>query len=57
MFIAMFYKGSMDQVAITKYLYDSPSRIILVMLGGIGGCLMVRYILEKKNDINSNNTE
>lgn len=45
--VALMYKGPLEQVAMTKYLLDHPLMVVTFMFFGLGGYLLVRYILER----------
>lgn len=48
MVIGLFYKGPVaDQKAMLAYLFDHPIHIVFIYFTAVGGCLLVRYILER----------
>lgn len=48
--VALKYNGPLEQTAMTKFLLDHPLMVITFMFFGLGGYLLVRYILERMPD-------
>ncbi|MCD6063843.1 MAG: hypothetical protein K0R82_1754 [Flavipsychrobacter sp.] len=47
MVIGLFYRGPFNQTAVLEYLFTHPIHVIFIYFTAIGGCLLIRYILEK----------
>jgi hypothetical protein len=47
-YFSIVYKGAMTREAVTAWVMDKPLIALLMMLFGIGGVLLVRFILEKQ---------
>jgi len=52
--ISRSYHGPMEQVALVKFIYSNPFTVLVILLAGIGGGLLIRFILEKQPDHRSN---
>ena len=52
-YIAMLYNGPLDPKSLTEYMASHPFIMITLMFFGIGGYLIVRYILERMKDVQS----
>src|SRR6186997_2911998 len=52
-YLAIVYKGPFDRESLTSYLEHRPLAVIMLSMLGIGGVLLVRFILErgKGNDV------
>jgi ABC-type multidrug transport system permease subunit len=46
-YLSIVYKGQINREAVTSYLLNSPLVQLLLMMFGVGGVLLVRYILER----------
>lgn len=47
-YIAIIYKGPITREALEAYLQREPMVVMMLTAIGVGGVLLVRYILEKK---------
>ena len=47
-YLAIVYKGPLERAALTSYLEHEPLAVIMLSMLGIGGVLLVRFILERK---------
>lgn len=47
-YVAMIYKGPLTKEALTAWLGQSIITQVMLMMIGIGGTLIVRFILERK---------
>lgn len=45
--VGMFYRGAMQPDAITAYLFGHPVHVVFIYFAAVGGCLFVRYMLER----------
>lgn len=43
----ILYKGPMEQRAVTEFLVSRPVLMVTFMFFGLGGYLLIRYILER----------
>ena len=50
-YIGIIYKGPITREALTAWIFESPLSIIMLMMLGIGGTLVVRFILERKKAV------
>lgn len=48
--VSVLYKGPYEQTAMMEYLQTHPLLVTTVMFFGLGGYLLIRYILEKMPD-------
>lgn len=47
-YFSIVYKGAMTREAVTAWVMEQPLIAVLMFLFGIGGVLLVRFILEKQ---------
>lgn len=47
-YFSLVYKGAMTQEAVTAWVVAKPLIALLMFLFGIGGVLLVRFILERQ---------
>ena len=45
--VLLFYRGPMEQAALEQFLSGEPLRVFFISVSGVGGYLLVRYILER----------
>lgn len=45
--MALFYRGPLDPKLAIAYMFEHPIHIIFVYFTAVGGCLFIRYILER----------
>lgn len=48
--VGMFYRGPLEQNALITFMIDHPLLVVTIMFFGLGGYLLIRYILEKMPD-------
>ena len=46
-YLAIVYKGPLNREALTTYLTNEPLAVIMLSMLGVGGVLLVRFILER----------
>lgn len=51
--VLMMYKGPMDKDALQQFIASHPFLYITVLFIGLGGYLLIRYILERMPDKSS----
>ncbi|MEO6831605.1 MAG: hypothetical protein ABI378_04860 [Chitinophagaceae bacterium] len=56
-YIAAIYKGPVTRDALEVYLTKEPMAVLILTTIGVGGVLLVRYILEKKKNPTDNSPE
>lgn len=49
--LAIMYKGPLDQVALMDFMMSRPIMVITFIFFGLGGYLLVRYLLERMPDV------
>lgn len=49
--VTMFYHGPLEQNALIAFMLDHPLLVVTIMFFGLGGYLLIRYILEKMPDV------
>ena len=47
-YFSMVYKGAMTQEAVSAWVMEKPLVALMMFLFGIGGILLMRFILERK---------
>lgn len=52
-YISIVYKGPVAREAVQAYLMKEPLAMTMLIMLGIGGVLLVRYLLERNKDIPS----
>lgn len=50
-YAAMFYRGPLNNAAVQSWIQSSPLIVAMMGMLGVGGTLVVRYILERKPSI------
>src|SRR5256885_1456786 len=50
-YIAVIYKGPLTREALTAWVLQSPLSVMMLVMLGIGGTLVVRFILERKKTV------
>lgn len=48
--ISILYKGPLERDTLISFLLNSPILLITILFFGVGGYLLIRYILEKMPD-------
>lgn len=51
--VSVFYRGALTSEALMSFLMERPLIVVTIMFFGLGGYLLVRYILEKMPDVKS----
>lgn len=49
--VGMFYRGPLEQNALIAFMLDHPLLVVTIMFFGLGGYLLIRYILERMPDV------
>lgn len=50
-YISAVYKGPYTSDAVKAWAFNSPLEVLMMFMLGIGGMLVVRFILEKKSEM------
>ena len=54
--VSLFYHGVWNAQALVSFMYAQPIRMVFTLMCGIGGYLLIRYILDRMPDKNQNNS-
>ena len=50
-YVMMIYKGPLTREALQSWLMASPLTQVMLAMLGVGGFLLVRYVLERKKSV------
>lgn len=54
---ALFFRGPFTQDALLDFMSANPVRLLSFSLAGVGGYLLIHYILERMPDMNNGNSK
>ena len=52
-FVAINYKGTANMKEVQDFFTNNPLKMLTMLAGGVGGVLLVRYIMEHKQKSSS----